>query len=116
MFKSDKRLLYWYRKYNKLYFDNKLPTTILVGWNDEMKADTCAQHNGVGLELAEDGITLRITVIHLDPKKHVGSTDTRLSLLHEMCHVALFPYDKHGKKFKDEKRRLAMLGALDDLW
>lgn len=40
----------------------------------------------------------------------------RMTLLHEMAHMALWPDRKHGKKFTAEMLRLAQLGAFDKLW
>lgn len=117
-FKSSSSLSHWYKKFNKLYFDDKLPKDVLVGWNDDWpeNSDACATHIGVKFTRDEDGADHHTELIQLDPKQHLGARDGRLSLLHEMCHVALFPNSTHGIKFKNEKRRVAMLGALDDLW
>lgn len=114
MFKPDKRLQKWYQKYNKLYFDNRLPASVTVGW-DEEEPDAARVH-GVIFTQEDDGIDATVAFIRLDPAKHVGSIDQRQSLLHEMCHLKLLPWQQHGKRFNNEMRRLAMLGALDDLW
>jgi hypothetical protein len=115
MFKTDKRLTGWYHQYNKKYFDNKLTSHVTVGWDLEIEADAGRTH-GVRFHPKEDGIDLEVATIHLHPDKHVGSTDARFTLLHEMCHLRLLPWTRHGKKFNDEMRRLAILGAFDDLW
>lgn len=90
-----------------------------VGWNeDEMISGdgAVAESLTVGFTREEDGVDFKTGVIQLDPKQHIGSKDGRLSLLHEMIHVALAPYNKHGKRFTNEKRRLEILGALTELW
>jgi SprT-like family protein len=117
-FKNSRSLCNWYKKYNKLYFDDRLTKDVLVGWNTDWPEDSdhCATHSGIRFTEEEDGAEHHSELIQLDPKQHIGARDERLSLLHEMCHVALFPNSTHGKKFKNEKRRVAMLGALDDLW
>jgi hypothetical protein len=112
-FKPDKRLTKWYMKYNKLYFNNQLPLGVLVGW--EIQEDS-AHLNTVTFNKKDDGMDMQIAVIRLDPKKHQGARDDRLSLLHEMAHLKLHPWSKHGKRFNNEMRRLAVEGALDDLW
>jgi hypothetical protein len=114
MFKPDKRLTGWYDRYNKKYFDGQLPSGVQVGWDEE--EPNAARVHGVIFTEEEDGIDKILAFIRLDPTKHVGSMDARQSLLHEMCHLKLLPWSKHGKKFNNEMRRLAMLGALDDLW
>jgi hypothetical protein len=113
-FKPDKRLQKWYQKYNRLYFDNQLPAGVLVGWDeDEPEA---AHIHGVVFNKKDDGVDMTVACIRLNPNKHVGSIDARQSLLHELCHLKLLPWPHHGKRFNNEMRRLAMLGALDDLW
>ena len=37
-------------------------------------------------------------------------------LLHEMAHIKLHPYRKHGKRFNAEMLKLAEAGAFNDLW
>ena len=114
MFKQDKRLQRWYQRYNKKYFDNSLPSTVDVGW--DLEEPDAARTDAIVFKQEEDGIAMTMACIRLDPKKHIGSTDARFSLLHEMCHLKLAPWAHHGKKFNNEMRRLAMLGAFDDLW
>jgi hypothetical protein len=114
MFKPDRRLTRWYTEYNKQFFENKLPVGILVGWDiDEPDA---ARLHAVIFNKEEDGVDMTTGTIRLDPNKHKGATDARFSLLHEMCHLRLAPWNKHGKRFNNEMRRLAVEGAFDDLW
>lgn len=116
MLKQDKRLQRWYEKYNKLYFGSKLPKACVVGWNNELDPGDAAAVHGVHFTMAEDGVDWDVVGIHLDAAKHAGAKDARMSLLHEMAHLSLYPYRFHGKKFDMEMRRLAMLGAFDGLW
>lgn len=101
-----------YREYNKKYFDNKLPNDIWVifggarDWRTaKLSKNTCAatffeDHKPIG-------IAIRYYRFKTGP--YVKS-----DLLHEMIHVAR-PRVGHGRTFKQEVRRLAALGALDNI-
>jgi hypothetical protein len=98
-----------YDTYNKKYFDGLLPKEAIVGTND-LASSEC----GIAVRHEESGH--EIFVIHIDPVKHNGSRDMRLTLLHEMIHLKLFPYQYHGKRFEEEKNRLTLRGATKGLW
>lgn len=110
MVKTDKRLQNFFNRANKLYFDGKLPSDTIVSWNDEIP--------GYGLTV---GITDKDTKhtffhIYIDPEKHVDGRQSRLTLLHEMAHVRLYPDMRHGRRFEQEMIRLAIAGAFKGLW
>jgi hypothetical protein len=64
----------------------------------------------------EDGLEHKVLQIHIDPSRHHGNEQIRFTLLHEMAHVKLLPWRKHGKKFQDEMKRLAGRDAFEELW
>lgn len=55
-------------------------------------------------------------VIYFHPGYHASLDMIKMSVLHEMCHVALHPYMKHGRKFQEEMKRLAMRDAFEGIW
>lgn len=111
-FKPDKRMQAWFKKYNKWYWDNKLPN-VQVGWANGL-SESMAVACTIGV--TDDETKHTIFVIYLDPALKPYNNICLLNLLHEMAHVALFPYIQHGKKFDDEMLRLASRGAFDGRW
>ena len=103
MNKSERYLAYWYGKYNRLYFDSQLPDA-KIWW--EPISGTYADCQLV------DGIWR----VRLNPSLSGWPQMMKLTLLHELVHIKLHPYQKHGKRFNDEMRRLAGRGAFDKLW
>lgn len=97
----------WYDGYNEDFFLNHLPkasvryhetddTTMGYTFNDE------------------DGFNIVIS-----PALNPTPGETKLTLLHEMCHVATYhdwDLDAHGPRWKDCMHRLANEGAFDLLW
>lgn len=112
-FKKDSFLKRWYTKFNRIYFDNKLPEDVDIGWNE---LDGMYGTLAVNIWTSkEDGLEHKVLQIHIDPRKHHGREQYFATLLHEMVHVKLIPYRQHGKKFKDEMHLLMVKGAFDDL-
>ena len=101
--KSDQQLKRIYTKYNRLYFENSLPDAF-VWWEP-----TASAYANCIFE--ED-----VWKIRLSPSTAGWSAITKWSLLHEMVHIKLHPYRKHGKKFNAEMLRLAQMGAFNDIW
>lgn len=92
----------WYREYNSLYFNNLLPADLEVKWS---------QLNPDCLGLYSEGC------IELNSRYRGWQRTTRFTLLHEMAHASTHnETDEHGPRWKKEMRRLAKLGAFDDLW
>lgn len=112
MFKPDAVLERWYADYNKRFFDGRLPKDALVGFNPEL------EENILGLSIHEEDSDTKHQFhhIHVNPLAHSCKQQIQLTLLHEMAHIAIFPYVKHGKKFNDEMLRLATRGAFNGLW
>lgn len=113
MFKLDKRLAKLAQRYNKAYFDNMLPQDLIVGWEVELEN---TKHYGATICLEDDEtkqVTFRVS-INSTLKSNYESA--RLTLLHELVHVKLYPYTKHGKKFNHAMIGLAVKGAFNDLW
>jgi hypothetical protein len=114
VFKPDKKLQRWYNRFNKLYFDGQLPLDVQVGFNElEGMYGTLAVNIWTS---EEDGLEHRVLQIHIDPDKHHGSEQLKLTLLHECCHVKLIPWRFHGRRFQEEMKRLAGRDAFKELW
>lgn len=102
---SDKQLRRWYREYNQRWFSGELPESI-----DILYAPITGCLGDVIDCPAEDFI------IRINPQCAFDTRMVRMILLHEMAHVAVWPYAWHGGKFQDEMQRLAALGAFKGLW
>ena len=89
-----------FRQYNRLYFSGKLPRADIrfAGMDKENYLGFCVFFAGV----PEVRINKRI---RRWPKM------VRMTLLHEMCHVALPRRAEHGPRFQREIARLVRDGA-----
>ncbi len=111
MLVSDRQLKTWYCKFNRKYWNGELPEDTILYW-EPLSADagvTCPV-----FEVADGKFVIKIDPMYSGMKK-VWKT----ILLHEMCHVRLWPNHsrhEHGKIFQQEKDRIYALGALKDLW
>lgn len=119
-FKIDNRLTGWYKKYNKMYFDGLLPEC-LCGWSEKLD-DSDVDLSGATLTIEDGDIVIRgialntgIKTLAFPCKLKRWNAFTHLVLLHEMVHVKLHPYLKHGKRFYEEITRLCIRGAFDGL-
>lgn len=112
MYKPDKRLQKLYVKYNKLYFDNSLPSDVQVGW---VAYPEDSVHIAETATLDEDNGVIHHT-IYIGESIRSLDTVVKMTLLHEMVHVKIHPYNKHGRKFDEEMLRLASRGAFNKLW
>jgi hypothetical protein len=101
--KSDRQLVRWYQKYNRLYFDSRLPDAFV--WY-EVPAGAYADCDIV------DGVWR----IRINPSLAGWQQLAKFTLLHEQVHIKLHPYRNHGKKFNSEMLKLAEAGAFNDLW
>jgi hypothetical protein len=108
---TPKQLKKYYTRCNELYFANELPKDVEVRFDvsvatkDEAQVDTMQR---------EDGSTYE--QILLSPEIKILTRYTKWSILHEMAHMSVSPYDGHGAKFQDEMIRLAMRGAFAKIW
>ena len=102
---SDRHLRRWYQDYNRKWFSGDLPehTDILYAPVQGCLAD-------VGYCPAHD------FVLRINPRFAVDTCMVRMTLLHEMVHMKLWPYKIHGKRFQVEMQKLAVLGAFRGLW
>lgn len=106
---SDKQLKRWFCKYNNQFFDSTLPD-VLIYWEPPTAsyAEICPVFDtGVGFE------------IKIDPSIKGFHKMWKLTLLHEMCHLKLWPKhprSMHGKLFQEEMKRLANANAFKTLW
>lgn len=71
---------------------------------------------GISVTTVDDTVDSITHTIQLDPALREYGAIVRLTLLHEMAHLHLFPYRYHGKKFDAEMLRLAAHGAFSGLW
>lgn len=110
--KPDKRLKTRYDRYNKAYFDGTLPGDTRITFNEELSHP----HYGMTICVEDDDTKHLFFDIHINPCMHGGGEQISLTLLHEMAHIKLYPYSKHGKKFDEEMKRLAMRDAFRGIW
>lgn len=101
---SDPQLRRWFLHYQRKYFP-KVPPNTAVYWEPAAGAlgDVSEDDNG--------DFTIRI-----DPSLRFSSAMAKLTLLHEIAHIACGMEGDHGEPFQREMQRLAKLGALADLW
>lgn len=102
---SDRRLRNWYRNFNRLWFAEGLPEDVDVLY---APVEGCS-----GRTFPEDHDAF---VIRINPQFSVCERMTRLTLLHEMVHVELWPYATHGPRFEARMQELAAAGAMRGLW
>ena len=96
------RLRRAYLYYNRKWFDGMLPTDIVVAWSYRLPRPC------MGIS-EPDAILLNA--------KDRRSCIWRMTLLHEMCHLATEnERAEHGPKWKCRMRSLARHGAFDKLW
>lgn len=112
MFKPDGNLQRIYNRYNRLYFHGELPRAE-VGWNDELGDKL---HGLTTVFHQEEGNLLYFNVALNVALKEYDKGYVRLILLHEMCHVKLYPYMHHGRRFQDAMKYLANNDALKGIW
>ncbi len=108
---SDRQLKHWYDKYNAKWFGGELPSHTALLWEPLVQADgeTCNVYE------VDHGQFM----IKLDPSTKGFPKMWKLTLFHELCHLALWPKhpkSQHGKPFQQEMQRLANAGAFRNLW
>ena len=102
---SEPSLRRWYRDFNRRWFANRLghEVDILYApiegcWGDTRPDDP------------------ECFVIRINPRYSLCTRSARLTLLHEMVHVELWPYAAHGPRFEARMQALAAAGAMRGLW
>lgn len=104
--RNDPTLKRWFREYNKKYFDNKLPNVYCFWEPSFVTSDELGE-----LWEKEPGLF----ILRIDPAIKFCKELSRITLLHEMSHLKLWPYLGHGKGFPAEIARLIFLGAYKTL-
>jgi len=112
MFKPDKRLKKMYDKFNALYWDGRLPQDVTVGWSDKLASDG----DSVGVQVTGEYLDVQSHTIGIDINLRKTWTFVKSTLLHEMAHLAVHPYEGHGRIFDEEMLRIAIRGAFHDVW
>lgn len=110
---TEKNLQALYRRYNKKYFDGKLPAEVPVKFVDMSTTD----QGGLCTTINSEGLTLH--VIYLDSTFKDYDNLLKFFLLHECVHIkvpCVEGEDPHGQAFDDEMMRLAFRGAFHGLW
>jgi predicted SprT family Zn-dependent metalloprotease len=98
-----------YAEYNQKYFGGLLPM-MPVRWSKK-----CSRAHGAEFLDYQNG-TYEIL---FNPCLQSLDKYTKLTLLHEMCHVQnrlKKQRDLHGPLWQRDMRRLARIGAFDELW
>lgn len=98
-----------YRRFNNLYWDNRLPdATVRFDGNLPRKLDGHTVVTATDEQITD-------VLIKVDPTLRDSTRLYSIVLLHEMAHVACYPDMRHSRKFKDEIQRLIGRGAFNDL-
>ena len=112
-----------YRRFNRLYFGNRLPKDTVVRFSScregrrEYLGFTmrCAKYRVIaGKSDAVAVGTTRFRIIL--NQRHRRRSIALPTLLHEMVHVENYEWYNHGKKFDARMLRLAEAGAFNGLW
>jgi len=101
-----------YKRFNKKWFDGRLPAEIAMSFED-MKA---TPNGGLCTTYQEPGLVIHS--IHLDRQFEHCDKLLEFFLIHEMVHMAVYPNEKtpHDQAFQDQMHVLAARGAFKDLW
>lgn len=123
--KSNKRLLSWFRKYNRKFWGGKLKEPF-IRWE---KLKSYREPAPLGQYRKPTKQIYLVTgkkwkLIEGRPIIALSRTlrfrnrqgQARMTLLHEMAHAALPIRIKHGPRFQKEMLRIAKLGAFEGLW
>lgn len=98
---SDPTLRRWYMRFNDVFFGGELPLDIPVYWEPA----TGNLGETFEVENTDEGESPDLA-IRLDPCLRFSSMMAKLTLIHEMAHVRIYPYLGHGKPFDAEIKRL----------
>jgi len=110
--RSDPCLKRWYRKINKRFFDNELPSDVCVRWADpdeEEEVEWEEKYFGWATPADADN-SYHSYVIILSRDRRNSVVDKLATLAHEMVHVATDCRDDHGPAFDDWHKRLTYNG------
>lgn len=99
-----------YVHFNNGYFDGKLPDIPVV-----YKSVENADIGDTTCQWTSDGDTACSIFVNAYYDRDEREAD--MTLLHEMCHVAVTPsFDQHGPVWQNCMHNLANAGAFDNLW
>lgn len=111
----------YYRALNKRYFRNKLARTEIIIRRGLVKENKLGR-----VELIDNMHYPKLRkrakyLISLSPKLIFSLYHLLLVLLHEMAHVSVDPdlnakFQDHGRKWQNEMKRLARIGAFRKYW
>jgi hypothetical protein len=107
---TDQALKAWYASNNHQYFQDELPTDVVITHNlhdDRFQAVTFYENDYYH--------------IVFNPKYNQSGKVERMNLLHESCHILIAvekteEFETHGKRWQACMHRLADQGAFEDLW
>lgn len=113
-----------YRRLNRRYFNDRLPrrlSLVLIQGRARPSGELGCYvgeggycwHRHRGRRVRVDG---PLIMLRVDGRSYA---DVMMTLLHEMCHVAVGAKQDlhdHGPRFQREMRRLARLGAFEGIW
>jgi hypothetical protein len=110
VYESHPRLLRIFRKFNKQYFQSRLPEPLIYYAHlEESDRDLCFGK----VSQDEEGAFL----IRIDPQWNSCRAITQWAVLHEMAHVDLWNETiTHGAKFQRKMLNLAIAGAFRTIW
>jgi hypothetical protein len=115
--KSDPELSKLYSYYRRKFFDNKLPppSSIYIGY-DKLENNDSATVWDEEVDFSSKSHLLEeneefVILLNIRMKEDNDKTNLRLSLIHEMAHIKLWPYIAHGNPWKQELLRLFNVGA-----
>lgn len=84
-----------------------MPTSVVVGWDDTITGKQLGQT----ISIEEEGGN-RHFIISISTEIQKLPVIIHQTLVHEMSHVKLYPFMKHGKgKWKDEVIRVVVKGG-----
>lgn len=108
-----KQLQATYKRFNKRWFDNRLPAEIAMSYEDM----TASPNAGLCTTYQEPG-SPPIHSLHFDRRFQDCDTLLKFFLIHECCHISAYPREviPHDQSFQNEMIILAFKGALKDLW
>jgi SprT-like family len=100
----------WYAQYNEEYFWKSLPD------DTEVDLVTDLPDGNMGTAVCAD--FHRQCVIQIEERSNPVTRSQKITLLHEMCHVATWRQqdNPHGSKWQACMHRIADRGAFDNLW
>ena len=123
--RSNKRLLSWFRSFNRRYFKGRLVEPVIYFDNigNYEGNPVCGQLTSPGYRVYRV-VGKKWKCIEGRPEIRISTKlqppwlwfQAKLTLLHEMAHLALPNKIEHGSVFQKEMVRLAKAGAFEGLW